>query len=245
MRTTIRSLAVVMIVMLPSTAIAGPFSVATPTTWSSASIFTGDDVTSLALDIRPFWAGASWDGANKGILDLIVKEYGSTNGLEYLERSGGGYTSFFFDDPILHMTKFNGITAWSNGVFGRRADGAFTYDSGTGRISNSIDHGRAIRVVSRRRAGGDALFPWHRGHSHQVKRRKRSRLQRLRCALRRGAAAGARAWHAALVRFGDGCSRSAPAARWSQGSHRGDELSDSHRKPAARSKCERARRAAT
>ena len=80
-----------------------------------------------------------------------MKEYGSTNGLEYLERSGGGYTSFFFDDPILHMTKFNGITAWSNGVFGRRADGAFTYDSGTGRISNSIDQGEQyalFRVVA-------------------------------------------------------------------------------------------------
>ena len=62
------------------------------------------------------------------------------------------YASFLFDfdEPILNLTKFNGITAWTNGTFGRRDDGAFTYDSGTGRKSNSIDSGEQyalFRVV--------------------------------------------------------------------------------------------------
>ena len=38
------------------------------------------------------------------------------------------------------MTKIGGITAWTNGVIGRRSDGAFTYDSGTGHQSNSWDN---------------------------------------------------------------------------------------------------------
>ena len=145
---TLRGFVVVLALMVPSAAMAGPISVST--LWSSAAVSSGTDLTSLALDIAPFWAGTSWDGPHMGILDLIVQEYGSTNGLEYLERSTRGYTSFFFDDPILNITKFNGITAWSNGVFGRGADGAFTYDSGTGRVSNSIDNGEQyalFRVV--------------------------------------------------------------------------------------------------
>ena len=56
-----------------------------------------------------------------------------------LNDGTGKYTSFAFDDEILNVTKIFGITDWTSGVLGRRADGAFTYDSGTGRLSNSLE----------------------------------------------------------------------------------------------------------
>ena len=46
---------------------------------------------------------------------------------------------FGFDDPILDWTLEYSMTAWTSGMLGRRADGAFTYDSGTGYTSNSLD----------------------------------------------------------------------------------------------------------
>jgi len=124
--------------LAPSTAMAGPI---TTGVWSGLEPSTSSEST-LALgtgDLFPFWSGASWDGADKGIKFLLDKEYGSTSAIEYLHGSSGSFTSFLFDDLSVDAKKFNGITAWTNGVFGRRADGAFTYDSGTGHVSNSMD----------------------------------------------------------------------------------------------------------
>ena len=124
--------------MVPSTAMAGPI---TAGVWSPVEPPQLPSQT-LAFgtgDLSPFWSGASWDGADKGIKFLIENDYGSTSAIEYLHDPSGSFTSFLFDDLTLNVTKFNGITAWTNGVFGRRADGAFTYDSGTGHVSNSMD----------------------------------------------------------------------------------------------------------
>jgi hypothetical protein len=127
-----------LVLLAPSTAMAGPI---TTGVWSAVEPGASSE-SGLAFDtgdLFPFWSGASWDGADKGIKFLLDKEYGSTSSLEYLHGSSGGFTSFLFDDLSLDVKKFNGITAWTGGVFGRRADGAFTYDSGTGHVSNSMD----------------------------------------------------------------------------------------------------------
>jgi hypothetical protein len=124
-----------LLLLTPSAALAGPISV--DGVWSPMAATT--DPNGLSAELDPFWAGVSWDGPLKGIGFLLAKEYGSTENVEYLHSSDGSPISFLFDDPMLTVTKFAGITAWSNGVFGRRADGAFTYDSGTGFKSNSMD----------------------------------------------------------------------------------------------------------
>jgi len=133
------SFAIVLALLVPSAALAGPISVTG--TWSATTSTVPTGNGSEALELLPFWAGASWDGQRKGIRYLL-EEYGDLTGLEYLHDGAGNYTSFLFDDEIINTTKIGGITAWTNGVFGRRADGAFTYNSGTGRVSNSFDSGQ-------------------------------------------------------------------------------------------------------
>ena len=96
------------------------------------------DPTRQPLELASFWSGASWDGWHQGI-NYLLEAYGATE-LEYLNDGSGNYTSFRFDDDIFDLTKIGGITAWTQGMLGRRADGAFTYDSGTGRRSNSWDN---------------------------------------------------------------------------------------------------------
>jgi hypothetical protein len=83
----------------------------------------------------PFWNGASWDGPNKGIGDLL-QTLGYSD-LEFLHNGAGEAVEFRFDDPAIATTLLYNITAWTGGVLGRNEFGAFTYNSGTGRISNS------------------------------------------------------------------------------------------------------------
>jgi len=124
-----------LVLLAPSTAMAGPI---TTGVWSAIEP-PASTLTFGTGGLFPFWSGASWDGADQGIKFLIEREYGSTSALEYLHDPSGSFTSFLFDDENLVVTKFNGISGWTGGVFGRRADGAFTYDSGTGHVSNSMD----------------------------------------------------------------------------------------------------------
>jgi len=128
-----------LLMVMPSTAMAGPI---TAGVWSPIVPQGDDSASDLAFgsgDLFPFWSGASWDGADKGVKFLIENDYGSSSAIEYLHDPSGSFTSFLFDDLTLDVKKFNGITGWTDGVFGRRADGAFTYDSGTGHVSNSMD----------------------------------------------------------------------------------------------------------
>lgn len=130
------SLVLALALLAPSAAIAGPI---TPTgVWSSTSTPLGGGLDTPGSN--PFWAGRSWDGPLMGVGHLIGAF--DTPGLEYLHDGTGNYTSFLFEGEILNLTRSFGITAWNNGVFGRRADGAFTYDSGTGRVSNSLESGQ-------------------------------------------------------------------------------------------------------
>jgi hypothetical protein len=87
-------------------------------------------------DSNPFFDGRSWDCPACNVADLLAG-YGP---LEYLHDGTGRSAQFRFDDPVITPTVLFSITAWTHGVFGRRADGAFTYDSGTGRVSNSWDN---------------------------------------------------------------------------------------------------------
>ena len=60
-----------------------------------------------------------------------------SNGVEYLHDGTGGSTRFRFDDPIITPLRIFGMTGWTGGALGQDAMGAFTYNSGTGRLSNS------------------------------------------------------------------------------------------------------------
>jgi hypothetical protein len=122
----LRSLILTLTLVLPSVASAGPV---TAGEWSP--------VPPADADFDPFWDGESWDCPTCGAGYLLYSEYPS---LEYLNDGAGGFTAFLFDEPILDWTLEFSITAWTHGVLEQRADGAFTYDSGTGRISNSIDN---------------------------------------------------------------------------------------------------------
>ena len=129
---TLRILVFILALLVPKAALADPISIGGM--WSSTSPTAGSDPSA------PFWSGASWDGPMMGI-GYLLNAYG-TQGLEYLHDGTGNYTSFRFDDEVLNTTRINGITSWTHGLFGRSADGAFTYDSGTGRVSNSWDSGQ-------------------------------------------------------------------------------------------------------
>jgi hypothetical protein len=106
--------------------------------WSTPDAVIADPLAE-GLAVAPFWSGASWDCAVCGIGSLL----GFIDDLEYLHDGFGQSTNFRFapEEDITTPTKIFSITAWTNGVFGRRADGAFTYDSGTGHVSNSWDNG--------------------------------------------------------------------------------------------------------
>ncbi len=94
----------------------------------------------LGLEVTPFWDNVSWDGPAHNVGDLIYAY--ETEGLQYLHNGLGGSVGFRFAfDDISTPVLLHQITDWGGGVLGRREDGAFTYDSGTGRISNSWDNG--------------------------------------------------------------------------------------------------------
>ena len=135
---TLRVFVLVLALLVPSAALADPISIGG--TWSATSTPSSGDPTGLPLGLQPFWSGTSWDGPFLGV-GYLIDAFG-TEGLEYLHDGTGHYTSFRFEEEILNVRRINGITAWTRGVFGRRADGAFTYDSGTGRVSNSWDSGQ-------------------------------------------------------------------------------------------------------
>jgi hypothetical protein len=114
-----------LLVLLPSLASAIPI---TAGSWSSvAGEADGDG--------HPYWDGLSWDGPLLGV-GYLIGAYGNST-LEYLHDENGDAAAFTFDDPTIQTTLLYKITAWTGGVLGRDANGGFTYDSGTGRSSNS------------------------------------------------------------------------------------------------------------
>ena len=131
-----RVLVLALALMLPAAARAEPILVGG--VWSPASAFGINDPNRQALELLPFWAGESWDGLNRGV-GFLLDEYTNVE-LEYLNDGVKGFTAFRFEEEIFNFAKIGGITAWTQGVIGRRSDGAFTYDSGTGRVSNSWDN---------------------------------------------------------------------------------------------------------
>jgi hypothetical protein len=122
--------------MLPAVATAEPISVGG--LWSPVTTFGRSDPALQSLELVPFWTDVSWDGPIKGV-GYLIDEYTGAQ-LEYLNDGSGSFTAFRFEKDIFNFAKIGGITAWTNSVIGRRSDGAFTYDSGTGRSSNSWDN---------------------------------------------------------------------------------------------------------
>ena len=132
---TLRSFVIALALLVPTVARAEPITVGG--IWSpTATQSIGEGPQPLVL--LPFWSGVSWDGWDRGV-NYLLDEYGAIE-LDYLNDGHGSYTSFRFDEDIFGLTKIGGITAWTNGAIGRRSDGAFTYDSGTGYQSNSWDN---------------------------------------------------------------------------------------------------------
>jgi PEP-CTERM motif len=120
-------LTALLLLLLPSLASAVPI---TTGSWSSVAYGGADG------DGHPFWDGLSWDGPLLGV-GYLIGAYGASD-LEYLHDANGNGAAFTFDNPTIQTTLLHRITAWTNGVLGRDATGAFTYDSGTGRRSNSM-----------------------------------------------------------------------------------------------------------
>ena len=83
---------------------------------------------------------------------LMTDVFNNRENLEYLHNEDGSPVSFRFDEEILNQTWLGGITGWTGGVFGRNELGAFTYDSGTGHVSNSWDNGEQYALP----------YPWCR-----------------------------------------------------------------------------------
>src|SRR5262245_19631779 len=124
------------LVVVPSLASADPITL-TPASWAATNATFSDSESGLTL--APFWSGLSWDCTYCGVGYLIDAEH--TLGIEYLHNGAGRAAAFRFDPSDITLpTFFAGITAWTNGRFGVRADGVFTYDSGTGHVSNSWDN---------------------------------------------------------------------------------------------------------
>ena len=134
---TLRAFVVVLALMVPSAAMADPIIVSGM--WSPTMTPPGADPNALTAEQTAFWSNPSWDGALMGVAYLINAF--NTENLEYLHNEDGSPVSFRFDEEILNQTWLFGITGWTGGVFGRNELGAFTYDSGTGRVSNSWDNG--------------------------------------------------------------------------------------------------------
>jgi PEP-CTERM motif len=111
----------------PSLASAGPITIGS---WSSV----GSAYGIVDADQAPFWDGASGDGLSLGV-GYLLQTYSD---LEFLHDGTGHAVAFSFDDPVIQTTLLYEITAWTDGVLGRDQYGAFTYDSGTGRLSNSL-----------------------------------------------------------------------------------------------------------
>jgi hypothetical protein len=138
-----RGLVLALAIVMPSTALAGPITVgglwATPLT-------SVTDPAQGGSEVAPFWSGLSWDCATCGV-GFLVDVYG-TEGLEYLHDGTNRATGFRFDiaDDISAPSLLYSITAWTNGVFGRRSDGAFTYDNGVGQVWNSWDNGEQFAL---------------------------------------------------------------------------------------------------
>jgi PEP-CTERM motif len=134
---TLRAFVVVLALIVPSAAMADPIIVSGM--WSPTMTPPSADPNALTAEETAFWSNQSWDGALMGIAYLINAF--NTENLEYLHNEDGSPVSFRFDEEIFNQTWLFGITAWTGGVFGRNELGAFTYDSGTGRVSNSWDNG--------------------------------------------------------------------------------------------------------
>ena len=132
----VRALLLATVLLMPASALADPITVGG--SWSNVGTPVGDESSAL---LSPFWSGLSWDCAECGI-GYMINAFGNEQ-IEYLHDGFGQATGFRFapDDPITIPVYLGGITGWTNGTFGRRADGAFTYDSGTGHVSNSWDNG--------------------------------------------------------------------------------------------------------
>ena len=133
----LRALLLATVLLMPASALADPILVGG--TWSTVGTPVGEGSSSTLL--TPFWSGLSWDCDECGVGYLIHAF--ETEQIEYLHDGFGQSTGFRFspEDNISIPVFIAGITGWTSGTFGRREDGAFTYDSGTGHVSNSWDNG--------------------------------------------------------------------------------------------------------
>ncbi len=156
----VRSLVLALALLLPATAFADPIIMPGSGSWLGSQTPIPNP-SEAGATIAPFWSGLSWDCTLCGV-GYMLENYGyDPTDLEYLHDGSGSAVSFRFDwdAPLFDFTYLGGITAWTNGTFGRDATGAFTYDSGTGHTSNSWNLAGPVRVVPHRRARRHDLPP--------------------------------------------------------------------------------------
>jgi hypothetical protein len=132
-----RGFVLALALLAPSSALADPITLGG--VWGSPNAPFGSEPGSVTA--APFWGGVSWDCTVCGV-GYLINAF-ETENIEYLHDGTGQAAGFRFEpeSDISATTMLFSITGWTGGTFGRRADGAFTYDSGTGHVSNSWDNG--------------------------------------------------------------------------------------------------------
>lgn len=133
----LRALVVALAVLVPSSAFADPITIGG--TWTSPNLPISDPLLE-GVAVSPYWTGLSWDCDTCGV-GFLIDAFGIP-GLEYLHNGTGQAASFRFEpeEEISAPSLLFNITGWMGGTFGLRADGALTYDSGTGHLSNSWEN---------------------------------------------------------------------------------------------------------
>jgi hypothetical protein len=116
------NLVLLSLLLAPSAALAAPI---TAGTWSPVGAVNADGF--------PFWDGASNDCQDCGVAEFLVP-FGP---LEYLHDGSGAPVPFVFPEAVPWTRLF--ALSITPGVFGQRADGAFTYETDTVHDSNSVD----------------------------------------------------------------------------------------------------------
>ncbi len=153
----LRALILAMALLVPASALADPIAVGVGA-WQSVGTPLVVSSSEGTLGVAPFWSGTSWDCSVCGI-NYILEAYGLEN-LEYLHNGYGRGVDFYFDSstnlsmPVLISNQ----TAWQGGIFGRREDGAFTYDSRTGHVSNSREQGEQYALFRVREGNSFTYF---------------------------------------------------------------------------------------
>jgi hypothetical protein len=121
---------------------------------ASASIITTGTWSTATPEHIYYWDNPSWDCPTCAAAN-VLNVYRS--GLQVLSDDEGGPAAFAFDQ-VETVTKLSAQTAWVNGQLSQGVDGSFSYDSGTGRLSNTLTSPEQYVLFRRLLSGGRTQY---------------------------------------------------------------------------------------